>query len=150
MANTEAPPQDPTRRSWYDILTPFSPSALALLPKLARPRRYTRADAIPEVEDGQDGQRPTVRDYHAINSLPPRVRVPKKVATTIRVEGKVWFANERSEYFHSQILEFSSLKLSSLGFVAEYSNSYRDSRSCTIQRLRGSGGDQLCHFLCYG
>lgn len=74
----------------------FSPNALALLPKLSRPRRYTRADDIPETQPDNDGQQPTVRDYHAIN-LPPQVRVPKKLPTPIRVEGKVWFANERSK-----------------------------------------------------
>jgi len=70
----------------------FSPKALALLPKIPKPRRYFRADAIP------DSQQSTVRDYHAIN-LPPQVRVPKKVPTPIHVEGKVWFANERSKSF---------------------------------------------------
>ena len=39
-----------------------------------------------------------VRDYHAINdALPAGVKIPKKIATPIRVEAKVWFANERSE-----------------------------------------------------
>jgi len=71
--------------------TLFSPKALSLLPRLSRPKRYLRADAIP------DGQQSTVRDYHAIN-LPPQVRVPKKIPTPIHVEGKVWFANERSKY----------------------------------------------------
>ena len=90
------------RRSWHamsDLISPFSPSALASLPKRTfrvRPR-YTRTDNVPEAERTQDGQMPTVRDYHAINSLPPQVRVPKKIATPIKVEGKVWFANERSE-----------------------------------------------------
>lgn len=79
-----------------DMLSPFSSSALASLPHMQRPVRYTRADAIPETERGEDGQRPTVRDYHAINGLPARVRVPKKIATPVKVEAKVWFANERS------------------------------------------------------
>jgi len=39
---------------------------------------------------------PAVRDYHAINSLPPQVRVPRKIASSIKVEAKVWFANERT------------------------------------------------------
>ncbi|KAJ3762642.1 hypothetical protein EV360DRAFT_35266 [Lentinula raphanica] len=77
-------------------LSPFSPAALASLPKLSRPSRYTRADAIPNAEDDQDGQRPTVRDYLSINHLPPQVKVPKKMKTPVRVEGKVWFANERT------------------------------------------------------
>lgn len=86
-----------------DIVAPFSPSALAQLPKktFARRPRYTRADNVPEAEQDEHGQMPTVRDYHAINSLPPQVRVPKKIATPIKVEGKVWFANERSESFMS-------------------------------------------------
>ncbi|THV07220.1 hypothetical protein K435DRAFT_815485 [Dendrothele bispora CBS 962.96] len=92
-------PDSLIRRSWHamsDVFSPFSASALASLPVLNRPQRYTRADAIPETEGDADGQRPTVRDYHAINSLPPQVRVPKKIATPIKVEGKVWFANERT------------------------------------------------------
>ena len=89
------------RRSWHamsEVLSPFSPSALASLPKRTFRRRpqYTRADHVPEAEQDADGQMPTVRDYHAINSVPPQVRVPKKIATPIKVEGKVWFANERS------------------------------------------------------
>ncbi|KAG6857377.1 hypothetical protein H0H87_004738 [Tephrocybe sp. NHM501043] len=64
------------------ILSPFSAAAVASLPNVARPQRYHRADAIP--------------DYHAINALPPQVRVPKKIATPVRVEAKVWFANERT------------------------------------------------------
>jgi hypothetical protein len=85
------------RRSWHamsDLMSPFSAKALASLPRPGA--RYVRADAIPEVAPGEDGARPTVRDYHAINSLPPNVRVPKKVKTPVRVEPKVWFANERS------------------------------------------------------
>jgi uncharacterized membrane protein YidH (DUF202 family) len=81
-----------------DILSPFSSSALASLPpKPPRQARYTRADAIPD--DAQvdvDGIMPAVRDYHSINSLPPQVRIPKKIATPIKVEAKVWFANERT------------------------------------------------------
>ncbi|KAJ3806049.1 hypothetical protein EV368DRAFT_69158 [Lentinula lateritia] len=87
------------RRSWHAMserLSPFSPAALASLPKLSRPSRYTRADAIPTAEEDRDGQRPTVRDYHSISHLPPQVRVPKKIKTPVRVEGKVWFANERT------------------------------------------------------
>lgn len=94
-------PDSIIRRSWVamaDMLSPFSPSALATLPRTERPVRYMRADAIPHTDSNDEGQRPTVRDYHAINSLPPRVRVPKKISTPIRVEGKVWFANERSEW----------------------------------------------------
>ncbi|EIW57284.1 uncharacterized protein TRAVEDRAFT_149576 [Trametes versicolor FP-101664 SS1] len=99
------------RRSWYamsDVLSPFSPSALASLPKKTfqiRPR-YTRVDHIPDAEQDEDGQMPTVRDYHAINSVPPQVRVPKKIATPVKVEGKVWFANERTwvAYLQTSVL----------------------------------------------
>ncbi|KAJ3974512.1 hypothetical protein EV361DRAFT_894427 [Lentinula raphanica] len=92
-------PDSLIRRSWHAMserLSPFSPAALASLPKLSRPPRYTRADAIPNAQVDQDGQRPTVRDYHSINHLPPKVIVPKKIKTPVRVEGKVWFANERT------------------------------------------------------
>ncbi|KAI0334235.1 hypothetical protein GY45DRAFT_1367753 [Cubamyces sp. BRFM 1775] len=99
------------RRSWYamsDILSPFSPSALASLPKktFQRRPRYTRVDNIPDAEQDEHGQMPTVRDYHAINSVPPQVRVPKKIATPIKVEGKVWFANERTwiAYLQTSVL----------------------------------------------
>ncbi|THH00373.1 hypothetical protein EW026_g2142 [Hermanssonia centrifuga] len=89
------------RRSWHamsEVLSPFSPSALASLPKktFRRRARYTRTDNVPEAEQDEHGQMPTVRDYHAINSVPSQVRVPKKIATPIKVEGKVWFANERT------------------------------------------------------
>src|ERR1700726_2394319 len=85
------------RRSWHamsDLFSPFSSAALASLPHAKRPARYTRSDAIPATQQDSDGQRPTVRDYHAITSLPPQVRVPRKIATSVKVEGKVWFANE--------------------------------------------------------
>jgi hypothetical protein len=80
-----------------DLFSPFSASALASLPHLKRPERYLRADAIPETERDADGQRPAVRDYHSISFIPEQVRVPKKIPTSIKVEGKVWFANERSQ-----------------------------------------------------
>ncbi|KAI0342739.1 hypothetical protein BDW22DRAFT_1484311 [Trametopsis cervina] len=99
------------RRSWHamsDVLSPFSPSALAQLPQktFSRRPRYTRADNVPEAEQDEQGQMPTVRDYHAINSVPPQVRVPKKIATPVKVEGKVWFANERTwvSYLNVSIL----------------------------------------------
>ncbi|EGN98828.1 hypothetical protein SERLA73DRAFT_181498 [Serpula lacrymans var. lacrymans S7.3] len=87
-------------RSWNalsDFVSPFSSSALASLPKdTGRPARYTREDHIPETTQDVSGDRPAIRDYHAITSVPPVVRVPKKIATSIKVEGKVWFANERT------------------------------------------------------
>jgi hypothetical protein len=141
MASTDVLPSndDPSlsRRSWYDILTPFSPSALSLLPNSRRPRRYTRADAIPATANDDNGQRPTVRDYHAINSLPPQVRVPKKIHTPIKVEGKVWFANERS-MFAIQNTDNPCLTVpmfSSLGIVAEYLDSTGHPCACAVQCL---------------
>jgi hypothetical protein len=84
------------QRSMHAVFYPFSAGAIASLPRLSRPLRYTRRDAVPETEPDAQGNLPTVRDYHAINTLPPQVRVPKKVATPVKVEAKVWFANERS------------------------------------------------------
>ncbi|TFK90667.1 hypothetical protein K466DRAFT_583497 [Polyporus arcularius HHB13444] len=90
------------------IFSPFSSSALASLPQktFQRRPRYTRADNVPEAQQDEHGQMPTVRDYHAINHVPPQVRVPKKVATPIKVEGKVWFANERTwiSYLQTSVL----------------------------------------------
>jgi len=99
-----ASPKDSlVRRSWHALspLLPFSASALSTLPNPARPRRYTRADAIPDTMEDEEGLRPAVRDYHAINGEDGEmrggmVRVPKKIPTPVRVEGKVWFANERT------------------------------------------------------
>ncbi|KAJ7285175.1 hypothetical protein C8J57DRAFT_1290626 [Mycena rebaudengoi] len=88
-------PESLIRRSWHamsDMLSPFSSSALASLPNPQRPVRYTRADGIPEMDESENG----VRNYLAINSVPSLVRVPKKIATPVKVEGKVWFANERT------------------------------------------------------
>ncbi|KAJ7261779.1 hypothetical protein B0H12DRAFT_1105707 [Mycena haematopus] len=92
-------PDSLIRRSWHamsDLFSPFSSSALASLPNPPRPARYTRTDGIPETETDSTGQRPIVRDYLSIGAVPPLVRVPKKIATPVRVEGKVWFANERT------------------------------------------------------
>jgi hypothetical protein len=80
------------RRSWHamgDILSPFSTTALAALPKNPQGirERSTRADNIPHNPD-----------YGTMN-LPPGVRVPKKLATPIKVEGKVWLAAERSQFY---------------------------------------------------
>ena len=75
---------------WFSFF-PFSSSALASLPEnTSRPARYTREDDIPEQDHTG------VRNYNSIQSLPPNVRVPRKVSTAIKVEGKVWFSNERS------------------------------------------------------
>ncbi|EIW84302.1 hypothetical protein CONPUDRAFT_50017 [Coniophora puteana RWD-64-598 SS2] len=83
------------RSSWH-ILSPFSSSALASLPTgTQRPQRYTREDGIPEVDDNGHAPSTAVRDYHSINPA-VQIRVPKKIPTSIKVEGKVWFANERT------------------------------------------------------
>ncbi|KAF9441068.1 hypothetical protein P691DRAFT_619306, partial [Macrolepiota fuliginosa MF-IS2] len=67
----------------------------SVLRRLRRPAWYTRADAIPETQPDGEGQQPAVHEHHSIN-MPSQVRVPKKMSTPIRVEGKVWFANERT------------------------------------------------------
>ena len=85
---------NPLRRSLHVLsdLMPFSSTALASLPKDLRVReREVRADRIPTNAD--------VREYGATGvTLPPNVRVPKKLATPIKVEGKVWLASERSNH----------------------------------------------------
>ncbi|WVR00060.1 hypothetical protein IAU59_007202 [Kwoniella sp. CBS 9459] len=72
---------------------PFSSGALKLLPKrgVGMRAKSKRADRIPD-----DPQRPLLTDYHSINDPTIRVRVPKKVPTPVKVEAKVWFANERT------------------------------------------------------
>ncbi|KAG6812374.1 hypothetical protein H0H92_003187 [Tricholoma furcatifolium] len=96
MDSASTSSRDPHQESlFHRVFSPFSAAAVASLPKLARPQRYQRADAIPDADADDDGEMPTVRDYHAIN-LPPQVRVPKKIATPVKVEAKVWFANERT------------------------------------------------------
>lgn len=98
----DQPEQPPPPRSspWQALKRFLSPSSLHIRELLfstgdlpANPvgvrYRSTRADRIPETEEDEAGQRPTVRDYHSINAVPPNVRVPKKMATPIQVEGKV-------------------------------------------------------------
>jgi len=72
---------------------PFSARILSLLPARPEPMRAKskRADRIPD-----DPQRPLVTDYHSIDDSSIRVRIPKKVLTPVKVEAKVWFANERT------------------------------------------------------
>ncbi|KAG8776114.1 hypothetical protein FRC15_012122 [Serendipita sp. 397] len=77
------------RRSWHamaDVLSPFSSTALAALPKNPQGLRdrSTRTDRIPENQN------------YGTMDLPPGVRVPKKLATPIKVEGKVWLSAERT------------------------------------------------------
>lgn len=90
------------RRSWHamtEMLSPFSSSALSKLPDTSQRNRdrETRADRIPDSQDS-NGTNTVVmhRDYNTITPVP--IRVPKKISTTIKVEGKVWFANERSTW----------------------------------------------------
>jgi hypothetical protein len=117
------------RRSWHamsDLLSPFSPAALAKLPKKPRrPSRYTRADEIPDVEPAEDGEMPSVRDYHSISAALPHVRVPKKTPTPVRVESKVWFANERSMYtiFFFYLRGLSLASAASLGAIQTLTDS---------------------------
>lgn len=145
-------PESLIRRSWHamsDIFSPFSPSALASLPNAERPQRYTRADAIPQTEQDEQGYRPTVRDYHAINSLPDQVRVPKKIATPVKVEGKVWFANERSEFFYSAMTDSGVSYILSLGLVAQSRCTAWGIGPRTFQRFEGSSRSKLCLCLCF-
>jgi hypothetical protein len=132
------------RRSFHamtDFLSPFSPSALASLPpKPRREARYTRADAIPDdAQAGDDGSMPAVRDYHAINSLPPQVRVPKKIASTIKVEAKVWFANERSKFSRALLflLHHADFIRGSLDILPQHLRLDRCHGIGFIQRLKG-------------
>ncbi|KAG8834583.1 hypothetical protein FRC17_008252 [Serendipita sp. 399] len=81
------------RRSWHamaDLFSPFSSTALAALPRNPQGlrERSTRTDRIPDEHHQDYG---TMRE-----DLPPGVRVPKKLATPIKVEGKVWLAAERT------------------------------------------------------
>lgn len=80
----------------HDVFAfPFSNQALSSLPTNpeGRRERATRIDNIPDQE--VDAQHP---NYQSITGLPAGVRIPKKIATPIKVEAKVWFANERSEH----------------------------------------------------
>ncbi|KAG9042292.1 hypothetical protein FS837_011042 [Tulasnella sp. UAMH 9824] len=96
------------RRSAYAIQdifpNPFSSSALASLPQnpQGRRERATRIDNIPDVPADASGQ----PNYQSISGVPVQVRIPKKIATPIKVEAKVWFANERTwiSYLNVSIL----------------------------------------------
>jgi hypothetical protein len=110
------------KRSWNavaDVISPFSPSALATLPKVPVERidREIRTDNIPEAGSSAYAG---VRDYNSINAnLPPNVTIPQKVPTIIRVESKVWFANERSEY-PSLLIAFGSKSVYSVDSLHEH------------------------------
>lgn len=93
------------KRSWHAVLSPFSSTALAALPDTSRRNRdrELRADRIPE-SYSNDTNGGTARET-VVSSSPSsvglretllNVRVPKKMPTAVKVEGKVWFANERS------------------------------------------------------
>lgn len=71
----------------------FSSDALKRLPAkvFGQRSKAKRADRIPDQPD-----RPLVSDYLSINQPGIQVRVPKKVETPVKVESKVWFANERT------------------------------------------------------
>ncbi|WOO77093.1 Vacuolar transporter chaperone 3 [Vanrija pseudolonga] len=73
---------------------PFSQTALKLLPNRGEGLRAKskRGDNLPDAGE----ERPLLTDYHAINDPSIRVRVPKKKPTPVKVEAKVWFANERT------------------------------------------------------
>ncbi|KAG8859286.1 hypothetical protein FRB96_004501 [Tulasnella sp. 330] len=78
----------------HDVFAfPFSNQALSSLPTNpeGRRERATRVDNIPDQQ--VDVEHP---NYQSITGLPPGVRIPKKIATPIKVEAKVWFANERT------------------------------------------------------
>ena len=116
----ETEPEGLLKRSWHLVLQPFSSTALQSLPDTSRRNRdrETRADRIPEgegdvlVNDYQtsaagtsnlngaqsEGGEATVNEDGTDAGVPVTVRVPKKIPTPIRVEGKVWFANERSKH----------------------------------------------------
>lgn len=103
------------KRSWNalaDAISPFSSSALESLPRIPAglSDRETRTDHIPE--PGTSTSFIGVRDYNSVNSaVPPNVPVPQKIPTAIRVEGKVWFANERSMCLHSINLKFQIISV---------------------------------------
>lgn len=90
------------RRSWHTVFSPFSSTALKALPDTSQRNRdrAPRADRIPDTTDNESGRETVIRNYQSINQQqhepPISVRVPAKIPTPIKVEGKVWFANERS------------------------------------------------------
>ncbi|KAL5526786.1 hypothetical protein ACEPAF_8511 [Sanghuangporus sanghuang] len=123
---TETKHEGLLKRSWHAVLQPFSSTALQSLPDTSRRNRdrETRADRIPEGEGdvfvheyqaisgsnnagpppGEGGEATVNEDGTDAGggggggggAAPVTVRVPKKIPTPIKVEGKVWFANERT------------------------------------------------------
>lgn len=112
MSHSRESSTGPFGTSWSKFF-PFSSSALASLPDdTSRPARYTRED-----------DPATIRNYNSIQSLPPNVRVPRKVSTAVKVEGKVWFANERSLSRSSRLISHSSSSQpGSLGSMLPFSS----------------------------
>ncbi|KAG8935378.1 hypothetical protein FRC02_008183 [Tulasnella sp. 418] len=73
---------------------PFTSGALATLPQNPEGirERAPRNDNIPDAIRDSDGH---LVSYQSVDQG-VNVRVPKKIATPIKVEAKVWFANERT------------------------------------------------------
>ena len=142
------------RRSWHS-LNPFSPSLLRRLPNLNRPVRYTRADAIPDTNADEDGLHPVVRDYHAINAedgtrAGGNIRVPKKIATPVRVEAKVWFANERSGFCLVTVIYLILARFFSMDILVEPICSYRCSGNGVVHCFSGKpAGKDICLYICH-
>ncbi|EJD06644.1 uncharacterized protein FOMMEDRAFT_102494 [Fomitiporia mediterranea MF3/22] len=106
--DTASKPEGLLTRSWHAILSPFSSAALRQLPNTSQRKRdrETRTDRIPEGEGdvvvhdfNNNNNNADTRgnvEYGPASAVPLSVRVPKKIPTPIKVEGKVWFANERT------------------------------------------------------
>ncbi|ORX38460.1 putative vacuole fusion, non-autophagic-related protein [Kockovaella imperatae] len=92
--DSTAMPSSSSNQNLYDrFFQPFSAGATKLLPPKGAGMRFKskRADRIPD-----DPARPLVNDLHSIDDPAMRLRVPKKIPTPVKVEAKVWFANERT------------------------------------------------------
>ena len=142
--DTDAQNKSATRRSWHSVFSPFSTSALRSLPDTSHRNRdrELRADRIPETNDVH-AHETIIRDYQSTNndantsSAPISVRVPKKIATPIKVEGKVWFANERSKLLrsHRTLHHTDTLSPSSLAVLPERWHANWNTRTCFVQRF---------------
>ena len=82
-----------------DIFSPFSSSALASLPKTNRRKSRTMSN------DAAEG--PATNGYQATGSTQRRqpAQSVQAAPTPIKVEPKVWFANERSEQLFLHLLQ---------------------------------------------
>lgn len=133
------------RRSWHVLadLMPFSSTALASLPKDLRIReREVRADRIPI--------NPDARDYGATGvTLPPNVRVPKKIATPIKVEGKVWLASERSNHStRPRVLSPRAEPFSSMDLISEHLTSPRYIVPRAVKCCKRRCHQKIRHHVC--